>query len=249
MAGAAKNRANKERELHKAQGNGSSSGDTSSSGKASRSVASRSVHSDGRSLGGRSTGSRVGSRFDGNRDPDSPRLSPAERNPATARPTVAPKNIDLPAAAYTIMRAQDGAIPLQARPKPSSLGVGIKMGLNTFTAEIAEDVKVHQYDVLIGSGVEKRGLIQKVWQSNAIKAELGSGFIFDGNKLAWSLKKVEREVRLIVDLDEEEKRTPKNGKENKHRIAIRRTNEVSISALFSYMRGKGAFDNAVSTSS
>ena len=178
MAGAAKNRANKERELHKA-GNGSSSGETSSSGKASRSVASRSVRSEGRSLGGRSTGSRVGGRYDGNRDPDSPRLG-GERNPATARPTVAPKNIDLPAAAYTVMRAQDGAIPLQARPKASSLGTAIKMGLNTFHAEIPEKIKVYQYDVLIGSGVEKRGLIQKVWQSKGVRQELGSGFIFDG---------------------------------------------------------------------
>ena len=143
MAGAAKNRANKERELHKA-GNGSSSGETSSSGKASRSVASRSVRSDGRSIGGRSTGSKVGSRYDGNRDPDSPG---AERNPATARPIVTLKNVDLPAAAWSVMRGQDDKVPLAPRPNASKVGSSTKVGLNTFNAEISPKVKVYQYEV------------------------------------------------------------------------------------------------------
>ena len=142
MAGAAKNRANKERELHKAD-NGSSSGETSSSGKASRSVASRSVHSDGRSLGGRSTGSRVAGRYDGNRDPD----SPGERNPATARPIVTLKNVDLPAAAWSVMRGQDDKIPLQPRPNASKVGTSTKVGLNTFNAEISPKARVYQYEV------------------------------------------------------------------------------------------------------
>ena len=100
--------------------------------------------------------------------------------------------------------------------------------------------------MLIGSGVEKRGLVAKVWQSKAVRQELGQGFIFDGVKLAWALKRVEREIRLIVDLDQEEGRQPRaGGKENKHRIAIRCTNAVRIDTLMSYMEGKCDMDNAV----
>ena len=262
MAGAAKHRANKERQLH-AAGNGSSSGETSSSGKASRSA-----RSDALSAAGRSTGSRVSagrpSRFDGNRDPDSPGM----RNPATARPIVTPRNIDLPVAAYSVMRGQQGKIPLAPRPAASKLGQPIKVGLNTFNAEIPASAKIYQYDVsvlskfnqccalvadflqvMIGNGVEKRGLIAKVWQSKAVQQELGKGgpggFIFDKNKLAWSLKKIDREARIIVDLDHEEGRTPRaDGKENKHRVAIRFTNELSITGLLAYMEGRTDFDNA-----
>jgi eukaryotic translation initiation factor 2C len=39
--------------------------------------------------------------------------------------------------------------------------------------------------VLIGSGVEKRGLIMAIWESKLLKDELGSGWVFDGNRLAW----------------------------------------------------------------
>ena len=44
---------------------------------------------------------------------------------------------------------------------------------------------VYQYDIMIGSGAEKRGLITAVWNSQAIQTKLGDGFIFDGNKIGW----------------------------------------------------------------
>ena len=145
MAGAAKARANKERESHK-QGNGSSSGDTSSSGKASRSVASRSVHSDARSPADRSTSSRKAG-FDGNRDPDSPRSERSERNPATSRPTVNPKNFDLGTAAWSTVHGSDVPSQLARRPPPSKIGTEGKMGLNTFNVEILPSKPIYQFDV------------------------------------------------------------------------------------------------------
>ena len=100
--------------------------------------------------------------------------------------------------------------------------------------------------VLIGNGIEKRGLVAKVWQSKAVRQELGQGFLFDGVKLAWALKRVEREVRITVDLDQEEGRQVRpGGKENKHRIAIRCTNAVRIDTLLAYMQGQTDMDNAV----
>lgn len=38
----------------------------------------------------------------------------------------------------------------------------------------------------IGNGAEKRGLIKSVWESQAVKNNVGNGFIFDGNKIGWS---------------------------------------------------------------
>ena len=40
----------------------------------------------------------------------------------------------------------------------------------------------------MGSGVEKRGLIQAVWASRQAKSEIaryGNGFIFDMNQIGW----------------------------------------------------------------
>lgn len=39
--------------------------------------------------------------------------------------------------------------------------------------------------ILIGNGIEKRGLIRSVWESQAVKSEIGEFFIFDGNRIGW----------------------------------------------------------------
>lgn len=70
-------------------------------------------------------------------------------------------------------------------------------------------------------------------ESKAVKEALGKGFIFDGNKLGWSLKPMDREIRLLVDLDQERGRTPRAGKSDQHRIAIRQTNAVRLDTLVS----------------
>ena len=59
------------------------------------------------------------------------------------------------------------------------------------------------------------------------------------------MNKIEREVRLNVDLDKEEKHEPRAGKENKHRVVIRQTNQVRVDVLMAYMKGQIGFDNAV----
>lgn len=240
MAGAAKRRANNERQAHQgAQPLGSSSGETSSSGKASRSA----PPSNAGSHGGRSV-ARSGRGYDGNRDPDSP-SSASERNPATSRVQVDPKNVDMGMASWSVMRGYDVPGTMPKRTSPSTLGQGIQVGLNTFNVEILPTASVYQFDVMIGNGVEKRGLVSKVWKSKAVQAELGKGWIFDGNKLAWNLKPITREVRLTVDLDAEEGKTPRpGGKENKHRIMIRQTNRVRLDVLMGYLEGKITFDNS-----
>jgi eukaryotic translation initiation factor 2C len=43
--------------------------------------------------------------------------------------------------------------------------------------------------VQIGSGVERRALVKKVWHSQAVKNAIGPSWIFDGNRLAWYVRR------------------------------------------------------------
>ena len=172
MAGAAKHRANRERELH--MGHGSSSGDTSSSGKASKSA--RSSQYGGRFV--QSGGSRRGG-YDGNRDPDAPGALP-ERNPATSKPVALTKNLDLGMTGWNTLRGTEVSSKMPPRPqKASTVGQGMTIGLNTFEVKKLPTKPVYQFEVMVGSGLEKRGLIKKVWTSQAVRAAIGRGFIFD----------------------------------------------------------------------
>ncbi|TKA80235.1 hypothetical protein B0A55_04157 [Friedmanniomyces simplex] len=183
--------------------------------------------------------------YDGNRDPDAPST---QRNPATSRILVDPKNFDLGVAGWSTVRGY-GVPSMPPRPAPSTLGSPIKVGLNTFRVKKVPEESVYQYDVIIGDGTEKRGLMNKVWQSKAVRTALGQGWIYDGNKLAWSMKSVDRELRLVVDLDSTDEgghgRPRKSGKENKHRIVIKQTNVVGFSVLNAYLEGRTDFDNTV----
>nr|POE48842.1 protein argonaute [Quercus suber] len=225
----------------------SSSRVSSSSGAATQSPPSRS-HTGGSRLraieqydGGSARASSSGSA------PGSPKLGPT-RDPAIAPPAVEMKNVDLPVSAWKMINSVElSASAMPPRPKASTLGVPVKVALNTFVVESLPTPVVYQFDVMVGSGAEKRGLILKCWNSRAVQQALGSAkFIFDGNKLAWSDKPITREQRIQVDLDAEEGRTVKpGGKENKHRVVIRQTNTVDFAALNSFMSGQGSFDNAV----
>ena len=180
MAGAAKQRANQERELQaRMRPGGSSSGGTSS--KASQSVrssasASASVAASAHSITSRRSG------YDGNRDPEAPGPS-AIRNPNTSRPMISDnmgKSLDLGTVGFSRISGVDAPTNLATRPAPSTLGTAIQMGLNTFDIVKFPSAKVFQYEVLVGNGAEKRGLIDKVWSSKAVRQALGSGWIFDG---------------------------------------------------------------------
>ena len=157
-----------------------------------------------------------------------------------------PKNIDLPSAGWYAYRNQDVPTSLPPRQPLSTMGAPIKVGLNTFRVQPVNIAKVYQFEVLVGNGTEKRGLIKSVWNSNAVKSALGPGFLFDGERLAWSKRTIDREVRLVVDLDAERGRRPsRTGKENKHRIVIRQTTPIRFDAMQAYMAGKCSWDNSI----
>jgi eukaryotic translation initiation factor 2C len=153
------------------------------------------------------------------------------------------KNVDLPSAGWYAFRNVDVPTVLPPRPKPSSAGQAIKMGLNTFNVAGIKLKPVYQYDVMIGSGTERRGLIRKVWE--IVGKKLGSPFIFDGVNLAWSQVKIDREFRMLVDVDKEEGRETRAGKSNEHRVVVRYTTTVAFDKLDAYLRGGVTFDQSL----
>ena len=116
---------------------------------------------------------------------------------------------------------------------------------------------------MIGSGLEKRGLIQKVWKSEAVTKAVGKGFIFDGNKIGWSVigrtlqfdaadtargpNEFQNELRIRVDLDKEAGITPREGRQNVHRVAINKAQNktVNLGVIKAYLEGTMKFDSSV----
>ena len=239
MAGAGKRRVKKERE-----GPSSSVGTSqrphdddqpsqSPSRPTSERSGSRSESAPQTSPKGVSTG-RSPPRFDGNRDPEA----------QFAGPSTAMKRIDFGMGEWSAARGIK--VDIVNRPKPSSLGKEIQIGLNTFNVSQLPDKAVFQYDVLIGNGAEKRGLIAKLWRSKAVAAALPNekSWLFDGNKLAWSMEDVQKEMRITVDLDAEEGRQVRaNGKPNVHRVFIKQSTKLRFDVLNQYLAGKCDFDN------
>lgn len=78
------------------------------------------------------------------------------------------------------------------RPKNfNTYGKETTIMLNTFNVVKPPSIIVHQYDVAYSGDSKdytKRKLLQKIWNSKALKAELGEPanlWVWDGHKLAW----------------------------------------------------------------
>ncbi|KAF2859346.1 Piwi-domain-containing protein [Piedraia hortae CBS 480.64] len=132
-----------------------------------------------------------------------------------------------------------------ARPAPCKLGGPFMLSVNAFLVTQMNSKPVYQYDITIDNGAEKRGLIRRVWDSNTVQKELGEIFIFDGHKLAWSGRKIEKELRISVDLDVDEDCEPHEGKGNKHVIVIRPTHQIKFDTLHSYLAHRCDFDKSI----
>ncbi|MCJ1277895.1 hypothetical protein MMC21_005709 [Puttea exsequens] len=133
------------------------------------------------------------------------------------------------------------------RPAFGRAGKTAKIQINSHIIKRFPTIAVYQYDVVIGSGTEKRGLIRKVWASQAVQSKIGPGFIFDGNRIGWSLNKFGGELRIPVDLDKEEGILPRPGRENIHRVAIKSASniKVDLSSITGYLEGQKDFDDTI----
>ncbi|GME33790.1 Eukaryotic translation initiation factor 2 [Neofusicoccum parvum] len=133
------------------------------------------------------------------------------------------------------------------RPKKlNTQGREISVKLNTFPVTQMPTSNIYQYDVIVGSGTEKRGLVMAIWESKTLKSKLGKGWLFDGNKIAWSLNKIAN-FTIEVDLDVERGRDPRPDRRgrNKHRVHLRCTKKLRFDLLSGYLGGQADYDNEV----
>src|SRR4051812_1174846 len=70
------------------------------------------------------------------------------------------------------------------RPGFNTTGKAVQVNVNAYKVIKYPTAKIYQYDVVIGSGAEKRIVQRKVWESNARKQATGAAMIYDGNRLA-----------------------------------------------------------------
>ncbi|KAK4692655.1 eukaryotic translation initiation factor 2C, partial [Lecanoromycetidae sp. Uapishka_2] len=198
-------------------------------------------------------GSNAGSNRSASRGPGSRSASQTrEAQMQTARALQPPakeitqllKNVDFGGNAYGFTHH----MPSQSMHRVGfgKAGKPAKIQINSHIVKSWPERPVFQYDVLIGSGVEKRGLVQRVWKSNAVKTAVGKGFIFDGNKIGWGPVDFKRELRVSVDLDAEDGRPPR-GTPNIHRVVISnpKNKKINLAAIKGYLEGTTDFDISV----
>lgn len=127
------------------------------------------------------------------RSPQQPSPKDATRSPdaeGTPTPSVSgtrvtnTKNLDLGAAQWSVVHGYEVPTNLPLRPHSATkLGQEAKVALNTFTVTSHPTKPVFQYEIMIGNGAEKRGVITKVWHSKKAQERLDGQIIFNGDGL------------------------------------------------------------------
>ena len=180
--------------------------------------------------------------------PQSQSLSPSAYQ-LSSRPLYHPPEIrqqyigrNVTAPGTDFLQYQSGTL-FKQRPGFNATGKAIQLALNAVPVTNLPSANIFQYDVVIGNGSEKRPVIRKAWDSNTRKQATGPGIIFDGNKLAWSLKDL-NEIRIMIDLDAEEGR-PSRGDRNTFRVRINKTKKLDVNIIQSFLDGRISMDVAV----
>ena len=98
--------------------------------------------------------------------------------------------------------------------------------------------------VQIGNGVEKRAVIKAVWESRQAQQLLGTKglWIFDGNKIAWSIRSG---LTLNHDIDLDIERGRESGGDNTFKLRLRQVSKINLQLLQSYLDGKADFDKSI----
>ncbi|KAF6219194.1 hypothetical protein HO133_005019 [Letharia lupina] len=142
---------------------------------------------------------------------------------------------------------------MMSRKAFSKAGKPAVIQVNSHIVEQWPTINIYQYDIVIGNGAEKRGLIQAVWASKKVKSEIsqyGPGFIFDVSHLGWATSQ-KPDRSFVVDLDVEKGQTPRAprdgqaARENKHRVAIKFAKKVQLATVRAYLEGTVDFDNGI----
>ncbi|RYP69891.1 hypothetical protein DL771_005834 [Monosporascus sp. 5C6A] len=176
--------------------------------------------------------------FDPARDPNKPQMTEAD---------FIGKRVDLPPEAYN---TKQDATRFTARPGLNSEGKPIKIQLNIFNVQRLPRGDIFQYDVTVSPNERNsRPLVKKVWNSNKVQnvleeASADGKWLYDGNKLAWSSKRLPRgEERIAVDLDREAGREPSDRRPSAYYCVIKYTKTVRLDYLRAYLQGKASWDS------
>ncbi|KAI0377243.1 Piwi-domain-containing protein [Hypomontagnella monticulosa] len=207
---------------------------------------------------GSQQGSRPGSPTRGSAKPSGfPKgmgFDPARQRPQLSAAELVGKRVDLPADAFK--KGKDET-RFAARPGYNNQGKAVKMQLNIFQVLSWTDADIYQYDVEVTPNLKKSdSLVKKVWNTETVNEALravGGMWLFDGSKLAWSSKSIDRgETRLTVDLDHLKGKAPHEDiakkvaqKNSIYRMTIRQTTTIRLAYLKGYLQGRTAWDTHV----
>ncbi|KAL3426357.1 eukaryotic translation initiation factor 2c [Phlyctema vagabunda] len=170
---------------------------------------------------------------------------------ASKQSMIVNKNIDLPQSAYKLDGAYNGlGAALPGRPGYNTQGREISIKVNQYKVLKYPQKDIYQYDIKIGNGAEKRGLIMKIWKSKTLQARLqkiSPFWLWNGDQIAWCDAPMPRgEERMMVDLDAEQGRTPREGKDpNVYKVIISQTKSVRLAIIEAFLSRKIQFDNSV----
>ncbi|KAI1111144.1 Piwi domain-containing protein [Nemania sp. NC0429] len=171
---------------------------------------------------------------------------PARENPL--RPVdIVGKRVDLPADAYLDHPDKNR---FTSRPGFNTEGKPIQVQLNIFPVKGFSSNDIYQYDVSISpEPTNPRAVLKKLWNSEPAQtamARAGGVWLTDGNKLAWSSQRIERnEFRVTVDLDAGRPNTGRGGRSNVFFLKVKQSTTVRLQYLHQYLQGKIGWDNHV----
>ncbi|KAI9685409.1 MAG: hypothetical protein M1822_004540 [Bathelium mastoideum] len=187
-------------------------------------------------------------RYDGNRDNDPAawqEFAGGAPLPSPLSLTLAIRNLDLGGAAWAKIRGFAPDTPLPPKPPISTAGKEVRLTLNTFPVLTFPERTVWQYDVLIGNGAEPRGKTSRAWHSPTVQKKLGKNWLFDGNRLAWSLVDLQKELREVIDLDKEYGQQTKRKIPMETTVVVRKSKQLNFNTLSAYLKGKCDFDQHI----
>ncbi|KAH7627791.1 Piwi domain-containing protein [Sordaria sp. MPI-SDFR-AT-0083] len=157
------------------------------------------------------------------------------------------KRVDLPADAYV---KSDMSSTFASRNGFNTEGTSTIVAVNQYPVTKLANMDISQYDIALSPEPTSAVVYDKVWKSKTVQRKLASvttkPWIYDGRKLAWLAQSVD-EMRIMVDLDEENGRKPKPGAEKKNvfYLTIRPTGKVRLMSLKAYLEKKAPWDNHV----
>ncbi|KAG0647251.1 RNA interference pathway ago1 [Hyphodiscus hymeniophilus] len=144
------------------------------------------------------------------------------------------------------------ATALPARPALNSAGKQITIRVNQFKITQIPNKDIYQYDILIGSGAEKRGLVKAVWECqsvrNKLKTAIRGPWLWNGDKIAWCSFNVP-EIRMNIDMDKERGRPPPQAGQpprpvNHVMFVLKPAKVIRLAVLNAFLSRQTPFDNS-----